>query len=347
MNCFNLPRLRHRHGSRFLAAITLLVLASTVRADGLGASYDAAGGVTFSVHSATATRVEVWIYANPQGDAEKLALPMNNDATSHIWSLSVSATDLKSAGVTGTVFYGYRAWGPNWPFVATWKKGSADGFVADVDTQGNRFNPNKLLIDPYAREISHDPRNSAQPDGSIYLSGAANRATDTGAQAPKSVVLAADLTDVGTKPARTLKDEIVYEVHLRGLSANDPTIDSGLRGTYAGAALHAADLKAMGITAVEFLPIYEHQDDANGLVPGSAAGDNYWGYDPLNYFSPDRRYSSDKSPGGPTREFKSMVRAFHQRRDQGVPRRRVQPHGRGGRGQADRQHGLDVELAGP
>ena len=97
--------------------------------------YDAAGGVTFSVYSATATRVEVWIYANPQGDAEKLALPMNNDATTHIWSLSVSATDLKSAGVTGTVFYGYRAWGPNWPFVASWKKGSADGFVADVDTK--------------------------------------------------------------------------------------------------------------------------------------------------------------------------------------------------------------------
>ena len=70
MNCFNRPRLRHRHGSRFLAAITLLVLASTVRADGLGALYDAAGGVTFSVHSATATRVEVWIYANPQGWAE-------------------------------------------------------------------------------------------------------------------------------------------------------------------------------------------------------------------------------------------------------------------------------------
>ena len=225
MNCLNLPRLRHRHGSSLLAAITLLVLASTVRADGLGASYDAAGGVTFSVHSATATRVEVWIYALPQGDPEKLALPMINNPATHVWSLLVSAADLKSAGVTGTVFYGYRAWGPNWPFVTTWKKGSADGFIADVDDQGNRFNPNKLLLDPYAREVSHDPRNPAQPDGSIYLSGPAHRTTDTGDKGPKGLVLKPDTTSFGTKPARTLKDEIIYEVHLRGLTKIDP-IDS-------------------------------------------------------------------------------------------------------------------------
>ena len=113
--------------------------------------------MTFQVYSSTATRVEVWIYAQPQNDPEKLALPMVNNPTTHVWSLSVSAADLRGAGVTGTVFYGYRARGPNWPFVATWKKGSADGFVADVDKQGNRFNPNKLLIDPYARTSATTP----------------------------------------------------------------------------------------------------------------------------------------------------------------------------------------------
>ena len=305
-------RLRsRRHLTLLSCALVLLFPAVTTRASGLGASYDAAGGVTFSVYPATATWVEVWIYAQPQNDPEKLALPMINNPTTYVWSLLVSAADLRSAGLTGSVFYGYRAWGPNWPYVASWRKGSTDGFVADVDNLGNRFNPNKLLIDPYAQEVSHNPRNPAQPNGSVYLSGAANRVTDTGGPGPKGVVLRPDPTDFGTKPARTLKDEIIYEVHPRGLTANDTTIAPGLRGTYAGAALRAADLKAMGITAVEFLPIYEHQDDANDLIPGSAANDNYWGYDPLNFFAPDRRYSSDKRWGGPTREFKSMVRAFH------------------------------------
>ncbi len=305
-------RLRsRRHLTLLSCALVLLFPAVTTRASGLGASYDAAGGVTFSVYPATATWVEVWIYAQPQNHPEKLALPMINNPTTYVWSLSVSAADLHSAGLTGSVFYGYRAWGPNWPYVASWRKGSTDGFVADVDNLGNRFNPNKLLIDPYAQEVSHNPRNPAQPNGSVYLSGAANRVTDTGGPGPKGVVLRPDPTDFGTKPARTLKDEIIYEVHPRGLTANDTTIAPGLRGTYAGAALRAADLKAMGITAVEFLPIYEHQDDANDLIPGSAANDNYWGYDPLNFFAPDRRYSSDKRWGGPTREFKSMVRAFH------------------------------------
>jgi glycogen operon protein len=311
MDCLCFLRLRYRWDSCFCAVVVLFVLAGTVRADGLGASFDAAGGVNFSVFSAAATRVEVWVYANPQGDPEKLALPMVNNATTHVWSLTVSATDLTNAGVIGPVFYGYRAWGPNWPFATSWKKGSADGFVVDVDDQGNRFNPNKLLLDPYAREVSHDPRTPSQPDGSIYFSGPAQRTTDTGDKAPKGVVLKPDATSFGTKPTRTLKDDIIYEVHLRGLTKIDSSIPAAIQGTYAGAALKAADLKGLGITAIEFLPIFELQNDANGIVPGSAANDDYWGYDPNSFFSPDRHYASDQSWGGPTREFKSMVRAFH------------------------------------
>ncbi len=311
MDCLKLPLLCHRRACLSLAAFALLGLSSMTGAAGLGAWYDASGGIDFSVYSRSATRVEVWLYANPQNEAEKLALTMNNDPTTHLWSLSVTADNLGNAGLTGTVFYGYRAWGPNWPFVPTWRKGSADGFLADVDNQGNRFNPNKLLLDPYAREVSHDPRNSSLRDGSVYLSGAAHRTDDTGNVAPKGVVLPRDTTDVGTRPQRTLKDELIYEVHLRGLTRNDPSVPEAERGTYAGAARKAADLKELGVTAIEFLPIYELQNDQNGLVPSSATGDNYWGYDPNSFFAPDRRYASDRSWGGPTGEFKRMVRAFH------------------------------------
>jgi len=296
---------------RAATAVLAFAFAGVAQAADLGASVDGVGKVTFRVYSAGASRVEVWIYANPRGEAEKLALPLTPDTTTHIWSRAVTTAELAAAGVTATPFYGYRAWGPNWPFVPSWKKGSSDGFVADVDDMGNRFNPNKLLLDPYAREVSHDYRTPEQRSLDIYLSGSANRTTDTGDKGPKGVVLKPDVTSVGTKPARTLKDEVIYEVHLRGLTKNDPSVPATLQGTYAGAARRAADLKALGVTAVEFLPVQEFQNDANGLVPGSAADDDYWGYDTNCFFAPDRRYASDKSWGGPTREFKAMVRAFH------------------------------------
>jgi isoamylase len=82
------------------------------------------------------------------------------------------------------------------------------------------------------------------------------------------------------------------------------------RGTYAGAARKAEYLRSIGVTAVEFLPVQETVNDANDVVQ-STAGDNYWGYMTLNYFAPDRRYAADKSPGGPTREFRAMAQAFH------------------------------------
>src|SRR5262249_12156578 len=156
------------------------------------------------------------------------------------WSKTVSVATLQSSGLTGTIYYGYRAWGPNWAWDPSWTKGSAAGFVADVDPSGNRFNPNKLLIDPYARQISHDPETPTQTDGSIYASGSLYRTIDDGAQAPKGIVLAADATSTGTKPTRALKDDIVYEVHLRGLTRNDPAIAAAYRGTYKGAGLKAA-----------------------------------------------------------------------------------------------------------
>jgi glycogen operon protein len=286
----------------------------------LGACYDATkANITFRVYSSRATRIEVWIYNAATGLQEKVNYVMTKDTATNIWSKTVSVATLKTTyGITGTVYYGYRAWGPNWPYVSTWTKGSATGFVSDVDAQGNRFNPNKLLIDPYTLEISHDPVTTTQTDGTIYASGPLYRNIDTGSRAPKGIVFdsatLANTAGVGVKPTRPLKDDIIYEVHLRGLTMNDSSIPTTVRGTYKGAAMKAAYLASLGITAVEFLPVQETPNDGNDINPNSNSdGDNYWGYATLNFFAPDRRYSSDKTPGGPTREFKDMVKAFHDR----------------------------------
>ncbi|MGH3658158.1 MAG: alpha-amylase family glycosyl hydrolase, partial [Micromonosporaceae bacterium] len=193
----------------------------------------------------------------------------------------------------------------------SWTKGSSTGFVADVDAAGNRFNPNKLLLDPYAREVSHDPRRPGMTDETIYASGPSHRTVDSGPQAPKGLVLPAGSGSVGTKPSRPLKDDVLYEVHVRGLTRNDSSIPAAYRGTYRGAGMKASALAGLGVTAVEFLPVQETQNDANDVAPTSTEDDNYWGYMTLNYFAPDRRYAYDKAPGGPTREFQAMVKAYH------------------------------------
>ena len=128
-------------------------------------------------------------------------------------------------------------------------------------------------------------------------------------------MLTGDAQSTGAKPTRALKDDVVYEAHVRGLTMNDAGITAAYRGTYKGAGLKAAYLASLGVTAVEFLPVQETQNDTNDAVPNSTSGDNYWGYSTLAYFAPDRRYAYDKTAGGPTREFKEMVKAFH---DQGI-----------------------------
>ena len=283
----------------------------------LGANYDAAQvNVTFRVYSSRATQIEVDLYAVPMGASEVLRFTLTADSSTGIFSTSIPVATLRAAGITGPVYYGYRAWGPNWPFAAAWVKGAADGFLADVDKQGNRFNPNKLLMDPYAREISHDPHNASWTDGSVYASGAAYRNKDSGNSAPKSILWIPAGQSIGTKPLRAQKDDLIYEVNLRGLTKNDPSVPAALQGTYAGAALKAASLANLGITAIEFQPVQETQNDANdNNVPPSTSGQNYWGYATLNYFAPDRRYASNKAVGGPTSEFQAMVKAFH---DQGL-----------------------------
>lgn len=281
----------------------------------LGAKYDASqANIDFRVYSSRATRIEVWIYKTAQGAQEVVSYLMTK-GTGDVWTKSVSVNTLKTSyGVTGTVYYGYRAWGPNWTWSSSWSKtNNTVGFGFDVDTAGNRFNPNKLLWDPYALELSHDPVNPSNQDATVFASGPTHRYKDSGPYAPKGIVLLPDTTATGTKPTRAFKDDIVYEVHLRGLTKQDTGsgLDSACLGTYKTAGQKAAQLAALGITAVEFLPLHETDNGNNDFAPSSTSGDNYWGYMNLSYFAPDRRYACDQTAGGPTREFKTMVKAFH------------------------------------
>jgi isoamylase len=304
-----------------LAFACLLFLAlpieAAINAYGLGASYDSTqSNVIFRVYSSRATRIEVDLYASPMGSPEVLRFPLSPNSSTNIFSASILVSTLQAAGITGPVYYGYRAWGPNWPFSSSWTTGNSSvGFISDVDAQGNRFNPNKLLIDPYAHEISHDPVNATWTDGAVYASGASNRNRDTGIMAPKSILWVPASQSIGTKPTRAQKDDVIYEVNVRGLTKNDSSVPTAVQGTYAGAALKAPYLASLGITAVEFMPVQETQNDSNDNTPNSTIGQNYWGYSTLNYFAPDRRYASNSAAGGPTSEFQAMVKAFH---DQGI-----------------------------
>jgi glycogen operon protein len=315
---------------RITAAFTLALLAfagplfffsalpavAAINAYGLGASYDSTqSNVIFRVYSSRATRIDVYLYASPLNLPEVLSFPLSASSGTNIFSTSIPVATLLAAGINGQVYYGYRAWGPNWPFSSSWTKGSSAGFILDVDAQGNRFNPNKLLIDPYAREISHDPINATWTDGTVYASGASNRNRDSGNMAPKSILWVPVSQSIGMKPTRAQKDDVIYEVNVRGLTKNDSSVPAAVQGTYAGATLKASYLASLGVTAVEFQPVQETQNDSNDNTPNSTIGQNYWGYSTLNYFAPDRRYASNKAAGGPTSEFQTMVKAFH---DQGI-----------------------------
>lgn len=273
-----------------------------------GARVLASGDLEVRTRSARATRVELCLFRKSFGEPERLRLPMTRDA-SGVFSLVVKAGELTEKGITGAIFYGFRAYGPNWPYDPSFAPGSRTGFLSDVDDAGNRMNPNKLLVDPYALETSHDPYHPGHGDGRVYRTGEGAREVDSGPFAPKSVVVRAPrAAEPGL--SRPLRDDVIYEVHVRGLTRSDPTVPENERGTYAGAARRAKYLKELGVTVIELLPIQETPNDQNERTP-NARGDNYWGYSTLAYFAPDRRYAADKSPGGPTRELRAMVEAFH------------------------------------
>ncbi len=295
---------------------------------GPGGRFVSSDEATFAVYSKNATRIVLEVYRVPYGEDAVYRYEMVKGSDNY-WRAKLKY-------VTNGTVYAFRVWGPNWPYVSSWQPGTTNGFICDVDEYGNRFNPNKVLYDPWAREITHDRNNptalaSASVDGNVYgtggyiYNGKPRRQWDTGRVAPKAYLIS-DGTSYGTKPNIPEKDSIIYEAHVRGLtmhpsSVNLATILSGFdgfsgvagvpdayRGTYKGVAYMAKYLKALGYTAIELLPVHETDNDHN---PNNQSGGNYWGYMTYGYFAPDRRYAYDKSPGGPTREFKEMVKAFH------------------------------------
>ena len=296
-----------------------------------GGRIDSEGNLEVAVYSKNAERVLLEIYLNAYGE----------DAVYDYWMEKGSDNFWRAEldDVPAGTLYAFRVWGANWTFDESWERGnSSAGFVRDYDSIGSRFNPNKVLFDPYAREISHDksdPDALGTYDNGMYgtggetYQGTLRRNFDTGKYAPKSVVVV-DNTYFGVKPQIPQQDAIIYETHVRGLtkhssSANLSSILSGIdgfedvvsipaayQGTYKGAGMMAPYLKALGINTVELLPVHESDNDAN---PDDAPGGNYWAYMTYGYFAPDRRYSYDKSYGGPTKEFKEMVKAFH---DEGI-----------------------------
>jgi isoamylase len=134
----------------------------------LGASYNAQQtSITFRVYSSQATRMVLYLYASGYGAQESATYALSSIGQWRVASV-VPVSSIQAAGITGAVYYGYRAWGPNWPYNASWTKGSSAGFISDVDANGNRFNPNKLLLDPYAQEISQDPLNASNQNADIF-----------------------------------------------------------------------------------------------------------------------------------------------------------------------------------
>ena len=299
-----------------------------------GVTLNGDGSATFTVYSANATKMLLEIYNEKWG----------RDAITDYWMEKGSDDDYWRAKVEGIeegTLYAFRAWGPNWPYDEDWTRGgSSEGFISDVDSNGNRFNPNKVLFDPYAKEISHDKSNpevlamvtNAETPSAIYASGERNlingkpsREFDTGRFNSKAVVIDNSLY-TGLKPNIPQEKAIIYEAHVKGITAHPSTaklssilagidgfedvvdITGDAQGTYKGAGMLAPYLKALGINTIELLPVHE-SDNEN--TPEDKSGGNYWSYMTYGYFAPERRYSSDKSYGGPTREFKEMIDAFH------------------------------------
>jgi glycogen operon protein len=257
----------------------------------LGATPDRAG-VNFALFSAHATRVELCLFDRPDRPFEDARMSLA-DRTDGVWHGYVP-------GLQPGHLYGYRVWGP-------WKP-----------LEGHRFNPAKVVLDPYARQLGRPLR----WDESIFATELAGGPEsppderDNAAYAPLAVVpqgaSAADAFDWGDdrRPRTPWRDTIVYELHVKGFTALNDAIPETLRGTYLGLASEPAirHLTALGVTTVELMPVHAHVDEWRLVQAGLV---NYWGYNTLAYFVPDERFATGGSPARAVDEFKTMVRSLH------------------------------------
>jgi glycogen operon protein len=250
----------------------------------LGATWDGEG-TNFAIFAEDAESIELVLFdrdGNPQRSYE---LAEKTDFVWHGYVNKVSPGQL----------YGYRVHGPYLP------------------ARGLRYNPAKLLIDPYARAIAGEVK--LGPEAFGYVFGKSEEAPsdiDSAPAIPKAVVVDPSFPwGEDRRPAIPVADTIIYETHVKGFTMRHPEIPEELRGSYAGLAHPAAIdyMKRLGVTAIELMPVH-HFIDAMHLVQRGLV--NYWGYDSIAYFAPAARYSSSGVDGAQVREFKAMVRALHQ-----------------------------------
>jgi len=234
-------------------------------------------GINFCLYSKHATGVELLLFDSENIVHPSRVIPLDSqrNRTSHYWHVFVP-------GLKVGQIYAYRVHGPFDP------------------ENGHRFDPQKVLLDPYARAVVGED---------IYDRKAAILPGDNCATALKGVVV--DNRSYDWEGDRTLRipyaKSVIYEMHVGGFTRHP---SSGLpeeeRGTFAGIIDKIPYLQDLGITAVELLPI--HQFDPQDVQPGL---ENYWGYSTLGFFAPHRGYSSRKDPLGPVNEFRDMVKALH------------------------------------
>ena len=236
------------------------------------------GGVNFSIFSRKASRVELLLFDRDDDARPQRVIPIDpaTNRTYHYWHVFVP-------GVKSGQIYGYRIHGPFDP------------------VNGLRFDPNKILLDPYGRGV-------VVPEN--YDRDAASKGGDNTATAMKSAVVDLSAYDwEGDEPLRRPSTQtIVYEMHVRGFTMHPSSgVPEKIRGTYCGLIEKIPYLQQLGITAVELLPIFEF--DAQDCGPGLV---NYWGYAPVSFFAPHQAYSARQDPLGPIDEFRDMVKALHQ-----------------------------------
>lgn len=248
----------------------------------LGATWDGQG-VNFALFSEHATSVELCLF-DPSGrrEVQRLALP---EYTDHIWHGYLPEA-------RPGMLYGYRVHGPYEPH------------------NGHRFNPNKLLLDPYAKDIVGNVRWHHALFGYRIGQKSADLSFDKRNSAfgvPKCRVIDPAFTWGDDRPPNIpWHKTVIYEMHVKGFTMRHPGVPEALRGTYAGLSTGVVIdyLKRLGVTAVELMPVHAFLDDRHLVERGLH---NYWGYNSIGYFSPAPQYSA----AGLTSEFKTMVRKLH------------------------------------
>ena len=248
----------------------------------LGATWDGAG-VNFALFSEHAERVELCLFDElGRREVARVVLPEQTDQVWHGYLPEVRPGQL----------YGYRVHGPYEP------------------QAGHRFNPHKLLLDPYAKSIVGQLKWSDAHYG--YKIGARREdlaldRRDNASGMPKCKVIDPAFTWGDDRPPNTPWHEtVIYELHVKGFTKQHPGVAPALRGTYAGLATAPVidHLKRLGVTAVELLPVHAFVDDRFLVEKGLR---NYWGYNSIGYFAPDVRYAAS----GKVQEFKTMVKTLH------------------------------------